>query len=276
MRGELERKGGPGPASSPLAATSARRGCPGIGAPGVAPPGEIGGCPARALGGKDSGGKAWGPRAISSRPALSSRRRSSRDVRMPLAPTAPAGKLCPAKSSARLTAPPLVWSAVRPPGPRNAARDCRATPHPASAGPRRQDALRRPLSQPGSVGEPNFALHLHLRLCVGDLAATDPVRQELHQEVRKSRSGWDARSPRASLLVAAAAESLWGQRPWDLRLAPSTPRQAGVLALQGGISAVSGRRAPAHLWLGGPLQICSALHNVDQFAILSSQADKSI
>ena len=53
----------------------------------------------------------------------------------------------------------------------------------------RQDALRRPLGEPGFVGEPNFTLHLHLRLRLGDLAATDLVWQKLHQEVRKSERG---------------------------------------------------------------------------------------
>lgn len=103
-------------------------------------------------------------------------------------------KLCSEKSPTFLIAPRGAWWAARPRGPRSPARDCGG---PQAPGARRappcargrQDALRGPLGEQGFVGEPNFALHLHLRLRLGDLAATDLVWQELHQEVRKSERG---------------------------------------------------------------------------------------
>lgn len=150
---------------------------------------EIGGCRAQAPGGKGVRRIGPGPRPSSLRPALlcpPARRRS--DARCARRAS---HKLCPAKSPARLTARRGAWLAARPQGPRSPPRHCggpqasgaRRAPQCASG---RQDALRRPLGKPRFVGEPNFAFHLHLRIRLGDLAATDPVWKKLHQEVRKS------------------------------------------------------------------------------------------
>lgn len=157
---------------------------------------EIGGWRARAPRGKGVRRKGPGPRPSSLRPALPCpppwrRPRSDAPCARPAR-----RKLCPAKSPARLTAQRGAWYRPRaPPGPRKPARDCRGPPAsgarrapPCASG--RQNALRGPLGEPGFVGEPNFTLHFHLRLCLGDLAATDLVRQKLHQEVRKSELRW--------------------------------------------------------------------------------------
>lgn len=179
---------------SPLVVTSAGGAAPGPGHLESPLRREIGGCPARASRGKGVRREGPGLRPSSPRPALPCPppwRRPRSD-----APCArPAGrKLCLATSPARLTAPRGSRSAARPPGPRSPARDCGARQAPGArrappCASGRQDALRRPLGEPGFVGEPNFTLHLHLRLRLGDLAATDLVWQKLHQEVRKSERG---------------------------------------------------------------------------------------
>lgn len=136
--------------------------------------GQIGGCGTPAPRSRSTRGQAWGSADLhAARPVL---------LLLPLPrlrprETLPRQVLCPPGHAVivHLTAPRAPHSA----------RDCRPAPHSASAAPGRQDALRRPLRQQGFVGESNFALHLYLRLRLGDLASADPVQQELHQEVRK-------------------------------------------------------------------------------------------
>lgn len=179
----------PGPAS-PSVVTSAGGAPPGSGHLASPLLRDICGCRARAPGGKSIRREGPEPRPSSLRAALPCL--PPWGWRRPDAPCArlASGKLCPSKSSTRLTARKGAWSAARYPGSQSPARDCGGTPAPGArrappCASGRQDALRRPLGEPGFVGKPNFALHLHLRLCFGDLAATDLVWQKLHQEVRK-------------------------------------------------------------------------------------------
>lgn len=51
----------------------------------------------------------------------------------------------------------------------------------------KKDGVHWPFVKPGFAGEQNFVLHLHLRLCRGHLAAADPLREKLSQEVRGIR-----------------------------------------------------------------------------------------
>lgn len=125
--------------------------------------GQIGGCGTPAPRDSSTRGQAWGSADLlvsglvlsPPRPQLRPRETLPREV------------LCPPGHT--------VTVHLTPPGAPHSARDCHAAPHGASAAPGRQDALRRPLGQPGFVGEPNFALHFHLRLRLGDLAAAAPV-----------------------------------------------------------------------------------------------------
>lgn len=110
------------------------------------------------------------------------------DTRLPPVPAPPAGNFAP-----RSPHPPHCLVGLVHPRPR-APRGIAGTPgtsacHAPPRALRRQDALRGPLGQQGFVGEPNFALHLHLRLRPGDFAATDLIWQELHQEVREYACG---------------------------------------------------------------------------------------
>lgn len=51
----------------------------------------------------------------------------------------------------------------------------------------KQDGIHWPFFKPGFAGKQNFVFHLHLRLCRGHLAAADPLREKLSQEVRGDR-----------------------------------------------------------------------------------------
>lgn len=200
MCGALGRTGGPCPCPAPHWPPPRREGPPALRAPGVAAPQGN-----RRLPGADAGRE----RHPEGRPGAAVEFPEACPVLPAAPPRAMLGcpcsvfasrKLCPEKSSTLLTARRGAWWAARPQGPRSPARDCggpqapgaRRDP-PCASG--RQDALRGPLGEPGFVGEPNFALHLHLRLRLGDLAATDLVWQELHQEVRKSERGSGCAEP---------------------------------------------------------------------------------
>ena len=143
-----------------------------------------------------------------------------------------------------------------------------------------QDALRGPLGEQGFVGEPNFALHLHLRLRLGDLAATDLVWQELHQEVRKSEHGWGGAEP--------AGKPPGGSRrfgPGVARVSDpgvcteprAKPREVWVTALlSASLHATGGERLRPAL-ARGARQLCSVVENGGQDGIRTGQAeDKNI